>query len=189
MVFRRHGVGSFCVFALLAIQPASAGDWPTYAHDSQRTGIATDEPLLTLQTAHSLSLLWKSKLKNQSYSLSALTPPIVAAGVKTDAGPRTILYTAGITGTVFAIDAKTGDEVWSRTLRTAALPRNGGLQGTFLCPNGITATPVADKETGLIYVIAPDGSLYGMDLGSGEVRYGPVQFGLCICEGLEPESH
>ena len=56
------------------------------------------------------------------------------------------------------------------------LPGKGGLQGTFLCPNGITATPVIDKERGLIFVIAPDGALYGLDLGSGKVRYGPVTF-------------
>jgi hypothetical protein len=55
------------------------------------------------------------------------------------------------------------------------LPGKGGYQGTFLCPNGITATPVIDKTTNSLYVIAGNGALYGLDLGSGAVRYGPVQ--------------
>ena len=59
---------------------------------------------------------------------------------------------------------------------SVVLPGKGGYQGTFLCPNGITATPVADTATGILYVIAPNGPLYGLDLGGGNVRYGPVQF-------------
>ena len=76
----------------------------------------------------------------------------------------------------FALDADTGDTLWSHTFKTRALPGSGLYQGTFLCPNGITATPVIDKDTGIIYLIASDGALYGLDLGSGNVRYGPVQF-------------
>ena len=57
-----------------------------------------------------------------------------------------------------------------------AAPRKGGFQGTFLCPNGITATPVIDNESNTIYVIAPDGSLNGLDLGTGKVKFGPVPY-------------
>ena len=45
-----------------------------------------------------------------------------------------------------------------------------------MCPNGITATPVIDKRSNTLYVIAGNGSLYGLDLGSRKVHYGPVQF-------------
>ena len=81
-----------------------------------------------------------------------------------------------ITGTVFALDARTGEELWTHTFHSVILPGKGGYQGTFLCPNGITATPVIDRSTSILYVIAPDGALYGLDLGGGNVRYGPVQF-------------
>ena len=56
------------------------------------------------------------------------------------------------------------------------LPHNSGYQGTFLCPNGITATPVIDRGTGILYVLAADGSLFGLDLGSGKIRLGPIHF-------------
>jgi outer membrane protein assembly factor BamB len=131
---------------------------------------------LNPENVSGLELAWKAKLKNEPYSLSALTAPIVVSKVSTTRGVRSVVYVAGITGTVFALDAQTGEQLWSHTFRSVILPGKGGYQGTFLCPNGITATPIADTATGILYVIAPNGALYGLDLGGGHVRYGPVQF-------------
>jgi hypothetical protein len=152
-----------------------AGDWLTYGHDPQRSGWAFEETTLTPQNVGSLQLKWKAKLDNPSYSLSALTAPVVASGISTIKGIRSVVYVAGITGTVFALDAETGEQLWTHAFKYVVLPGKGGYQGTFLCPNGITATPVIDKSTDSLYVIAGNGALYGLDLGSGAVRYGPVQ--------------
>jgi outer membrane protein assembly factor BamB len=162
--------------ALLFAASALAGDWLTFGHDPQRSGWANEEKALNSENVSTLRLRWKAKVKNQSYSLSALTAPVVMTRVSTGKAVRDVVYVAGISGTVFAIDAQTGEELWTRTLRSMATPRKGGLQGTFLCPNGITATPVIDKTTGMLYVIAPEGALYGLDLGTGRVQYGPVPF-------------
>jgi len=153
-----------------------AGDWTTFGHDPQRSGWAFEETTLNPGNISGLQLKWKSKLKNEAYRLSALTAPIVASNVSTVRGVRSVVYVAGITGTVFAIDAQTGDELWTHTFKSVVLPGKGGYQGTFLCPNGITATPVVDTRTSILYVIGPNGALYGLDLGGGKVRYGPVQF-------------
>ena len=155
---------------------AMAADWLTYGHDPQRTGWAFEETTLSPANVSKLSLKWKSKVPNDFYSLSALTAPVVASDVSTAHGVRSVVYVAGIKGTVFALDAATGDELWTHTFKSVVLPGKGGYQGTFLCPNGITATPVIDKRSDILYVVAADGALYGLDLGSGEVRYGPVQF-------------
>jgi outer membrane protein assembly factor BamB len=172
----RRVIELLIVAALVPEVQAIAGDWVTFGHDPQRTGWALDERTLNPANVPALKLQWKAQLSNRSFSLSALTIPVVATGVSTTKGVRSIIYVAGISGTIFALDAQTGEELWTRTLRSMVVARAGGLQGTFLCPNGITATPVIDRETGILYVIAPDGELYGLDLGSGKVRYGPVQF-------------
>jgi outer membrane protein assembly factor BamB len=164
------------ISVLLSIASGLAADWTTFAHDPERTGWTKEEKTLNPENVSKLGLLWKSKTDNQFYSLSALTPPILAANVPTARGSRNIVYVAGIAGTVFALDGESGEKLWSRSLRSMATPRKGGLQGTFLCPSGITATPVIDQETKLLYVIAGDGGLYGLELGSGKVKYGPVQF-------------
>ena len=164
-------------FLLAGLLPSSAlsGDWLTYGHDPQRSGWAFEETTLRPENAGQLRLTWKSKLDNQSYSLSALTAPVVASGISTNKGIRSVVYVAGITGTVFALDAETGAQLWTHAFKYVVLPGKGGYQGTFLCPNGITATPVIDKATNSLHVIAGNGALYGLDLGSGAVRYGPVQ--------------
>ncbi|MBV8572972.1 MAG: PQQ-binding-like beta-propeller repeat protein [Acidobacteriaceae bacterium] len=165
--------------ALLILSfPFAAADWLTFAHDPQRSGWAFEENTLTSENVSKLTLRWKTKLDNNSYSLSALTSPVVADKVSTAAGTKTVVYVAGVTGTVFALAADTGEQLWRHTFKNFVESKKNVyvFQGTFLCPNGITATPVIDKTTNTLYVIGPDGMLYGLDLGSGLVRYGPVQF-------------
>lgn len=147
-----------------------------YGHNPQRTGWAFEENILSPINASKMTLLWKAKPNNQYYSLYALTPPVVAMNITTVKGLRNVTYVVGITGTVFALDADTGEEIWNYAIKTRALPGVGQYQGGFLCPNGITAAPVIDKSTNTLYVIASNGALYGLDLGGGRVRYGPVQF-------------
>lgn len=163
------------VLFLFLLASAHAGDWLTYGHDPQRTGWAFEETSLTPDNVSKMTQLWKSKLQNESYSLYSLTPPVVAGAISTGKGVRSVVYVAGITGTVFGLDAETGEQLWTRAFKYVVQPGKGPYQGTFLCPNGITATPVVDKATNLLYVVAGNGALYGLDLGSGAVRYGPVQ--------------
>ncbi|HVT94555.1 MAG TPA: PQQ-binding-like beta-propeller repeat protein [Bryobacteraceae bacterium] len=155
---------------------AVCGDWTTFGHDPQRSGWALEETAISPENASAMALKWKTALPNEPYSLSALTAPVVASGVSTVRGERTVVYVAGVSGTVFALDSETGEQLWKRTLNTLVRPVKGGYQMTFLCPNGITATPVIDKSTQILYVLAGDGALYGLDLGSGAIRYGPATF-------------
>ncbi len=161
---------------LLATAVAQGADWPTFGHDPQRSGWAAEERTLSAANVSTLQLKWKSKVKNESYSLSALTPPVVAANVSTAMGVKNVVYVSGIGGTVFALETESGEVVWSRNLPTHTMPKPGAFQGTFLCPNGITATPVIDRRTETLYELSADGLLYGLDLGSGRPRFAPIQF-------------
>jgi outer membrane protein assembly factor BamB len=158
---------SVAMGAVLFASASTAGDWTTYGHDPARSGWASDEKTLTPTNVPHLQMQWKTHVDNQSYSLSALTSPVVAGKVA---------YVAGVRGSVFAIDTRSGAVLWTRTLKSMTSARKGGLQGTFLCPEGITATPVIDNETNNLYVLAADGSLYGLDLGTGTVKFGPTPF-------------
>ena len=155
-----------------------AADWLTFGHDPQRTGWASEERSISPETAANLTLLWKTKIDSSAQGLWSLTSPVVAENVSTKLGNKTVVYVAGISGTVFALATDTGEELWRYTVNNFVESRSHVYvyQGSFLCPNGITATPVIDKDTNTIYFIGPDGMLYGLDLGSGRVRYGPVQF-------------
>jgi outer membrane protein assembly factor BamB len=157
---------------------ARPADWLTFAHDPQRSGWAFEETMLNTKTVPKLTLLWKSKPENEFYSLSALTAPVIAEKVSTAKGLKTVVYVAGISGTVFALDSETGEVLWTYKIKSFVESKKNVyvFQGTFLCPNGISATPVIDKRSETLYVLGPDGMLYGLDLGSGDLRYGPIQF-------------
>ncbi|MGH9395854.1 MAG: PQQ-binding-like beta-propeller repeat protein [Terriglobia bacterium] len=152
---------------------ASAGDWPTFGHDPQRSGWATDEDILSPSNAGSLELVWKKRLDNQADSLNALTAPIVANGVHFTDGIRSIVYVAGSSDHVFALDAKTGELVWTRTFNASVVPRYPSF---WACPDALNATPVISDSRKEIYAVASDGRLYGLDLATGSIKYGPVQF-------------
>lgn len=160
----------------LASLTAHAADWLTFAHDPQRTGWAAEERTITPANMGDFELKWKSKMKSENYSLSALTAPVVAGGVSTAHGIKNVVYVAGIDGNVFGIETDTGELAWTRNLPTHTTAKKYGYQGTFLCPNGITATPVIDRRTNTLYVVSGDGMLYGLDLGSGAQRFAAMQF-------------
>lgn len=150
-----------------------AADWLTFAHDPQRSGWASREKDLSPETVAGLELKWKSKVKNEPKALTALTAPLVAADVFTAQGVKTLVFVAGSSNNLHALDAATGQVVWSREFESWAVPAK---KDQWLCPQGIGATPVIDKRAGLIYLIAADGRLVGCDLGSGKTRFGPIQF-------------
>ena len=173
---RPFGSTLLLVGLLLATRPSGAGDWPTFGHDPQRTGWARSERTLSIENVSNLELKWKAKVDNEASLLGALTAPIVAVGVTTDQGIKDVVFVAGKEGGVFALDTSTGDLLWDWKPVNYALPTNTGLQGSVYCPNGVNATPTFDVRTGILYTLAENGALYGLDMGSGTMRFGPVQF-------------
>lgn len=161
------------VAVFLAAQCAYASGWPTFGHDPQRTGWAFGEDTLSPANVGSLELKWKTQVKNVPKALTALTAPVVATRVTTPEGVKTVVYVAGSSNHLFALDAATGKIIWSRTFETDSKPVNADF---WLCPQGINATPVIDESAGVIYEIATDGKLFGLDLGTGAIKFGPIQF-------------
>ncbi len=164
---------SLAIAFLLLSGTGWGGDWPTFGHDPQRSGWAVEEDSLSVQNVSGLKLLWKIPVKNEPRSLSALTAPVVTDRVTTPTGIRSVVYVAGSSDNLNALDAATGELIWSQTFESHVLPKDAGM---WLCPNNLNATPTIDKARGLIYAIAADGKFYGLDLGTGETRIGPVQF-------------
>lgn len=155
------------------ITPLRGADWPTFGHDPQRSGWAFEETTLSAESVAGLALKWKVQVENEPKSLTALTVPVISSGVNTAQGAKTLVYVAGSSNHLFALDAENGNVVWSQTFETHVLPKDAGM---WLCPNGLNATPTIDKSTNIIYVLAMDGRLYGLDLGTGQIKFGPVQF-------------
>jgi outer membrane protein assembly factor BamB len=174
--------------ALLALPmslPAQygSGSWTTFGGDPQRTGWNKTEPDLDAETVKHLKLEWSVQLDSAPKALNNLTAPIVRASMMTSKGVKDVVIVGGVSNKVFALDGDTGKIVWQKTLSTEGTPQRGD---SWLCPNGLTATPVigpVPRTTGpplgfgqALYVLGSDGALHTFNLLTGEDIVPPAAF-------------
>jgi outer membrane protein assembly factor BamB len=156
-------------------QAPATREWLTYQYDSERTGWARAEDKLSKANVSGLSLLWKSQLDavpNRMNPYATLTDPLIVDNVQTRQGPKKLLFVASAENNVYALDAETGATLWQRTFPNTLKPQ--ALSRT--CPNTLNATPVIDKQNGLLYVLMNDGKLRALGLADGEDRMTPAEF-------------
>ncbi len=151
--------------------PAPSGaivDWPTYGYDAQRTGESPDTTI-TSANVGSLRVAWAHQALNNGNEFNLMTQPIVAAGVTIGGVPHDVVYIGGGSGTVYAFDAQTGVQLWTKTLPTGTYTCNG-VSGS---PWGVEGTFALDRANNVIYV--PDGlhKIHALDLASGADKWSP----------------
>ncbi len=83
------------------------------------------------------------------------------------------MFVVGSDDTVFAIDADSGKVVWQKAFPNSLTPPQ---TATWLCSNTQNATPVIDKQKGIIYLNTSDGKLRGLSLSTGDERVTPTEF-------------
>lgn len=161
--------------AAAGAQPQSASEWPSFGHDQQRSGWNTAETTLSPANVGHLKLLWSAQLPTPPLdtSLSTLTAPVVAGGVETPQGRKNLVFTVGIDDTLYAIDADAGGIVWQKSFPNPARPLRAANTN---CANTEQATPVIDRQAGVIYFTTSDGKLRGLSLASGEEKLTPMPF-------------
>src|SRR6266568_147140 len=164
--------GLILLLLLSSGRGVTAADWPTFGHEPRRSGW-TEESILSPENVGGLELEWTTQVDNVPLALNSLTAPLVASKVVTSQGIKTVVYVAGSSDTFFALDAQDGKVLWIRTFDAAVLPDS---EGFYLCPNAVNETPTIDQNRAVVYTIARDGKLYGLDLGSGATKFGPFQF-------------
>src|SRR3989442_2533629 len=158
-----------------SLQARSASDWLTWGYDQERSGWNRAETTLSKDNVSGLVLLWSAQLPTppREIALSTLTAPLVVEGVTTSQGNRTVVFVVASDDTVFAIDADSGQVVWRKAFPNTLTPPQ---TATWLCSNTQNATPVIDKQKGIIYLNTSDGKLRGLSLTTGDERLTPAEF-------------
>jgi outer membrane protein assembly factor BamB len=166
---------SFLVPPADSAQAPPASEWLTWGFDQERSGWNRAETTLSKENVSGLVLQWSAQLPIQprEIALSTLTAPLVVEGVTTSQGRRTLVFVVGSDDTVFAIDADSGKVVWQKGFPNTLTPPQ---IATWLCSNTQNATPVIDKQKGIIYLNTSDGKLRGLSLSTGEERMTPADF-------------
>jgi outer membrane protein assembly factor BamB len=139
---------------LLVVQAAGAAGpvreaaaWTAYGHDAQLTNFIPSR-VLSPKTAPRLRRVWSRRLDGW-----IVASPLVAPG-----SPATIVVaTEG--GSVVALAASTGKELWRRALGTVAAAKCGAY--------GISSTGAIDLARGRVYVIGATGELHALSLATG----------------------
>jgi outer membrane protein assembly factor BamB len=131
---------------VLAQLKAAPGDWPAW-RGPDRTGLSTETGLLREWPKEGPKLLWKVRGLGTGYS----TPSVAG-------GRIFLLGTEGKTELLIALDAKTGERIWSTPIGVTA----GGYPGP-------RCTPTVDGE--LIYAISSDGKLVCAEAATGIPRW------------------
>src|SRR5262245_16525591 len=156
------------------------GRWTRFGGDPQRTGWNKAEVDLTPSNIKNLKLQWSVQLDNQPKGLQGLTVPIARPSSLTQQGFKDLIAVAGASDKVFVIDAETGKMFWQKTLSIEGNPTGAD---SWLCHNGINATPVLgpappDASSGgqALFVVASDGKLHTFGWVSGEEILPPIPF-------------
>ncbi len=140
------GVGTG-VFRQLTPARAASGDWPTYLHDTQRTGATTDTTLSTAN-AGQLTTNWVFKTGGPI----AASPTVVGGTV----------YVGSWDGYEYALNAATGAMLWKTFLGQTTAPCYPQLAGV---------SSAADVENGVVYVGGGDSYWYALDATTGNVLW------------------
>ena len=156
----------------MAIPPAT-NEWLTWGYDQERTGWNRAETTLTAKNVSRLKPLWSTQLAVpvDKYVLSTMTSPVVVSGVATPGGTADMLFILGANDTLFAVDASSGKQLWSKSFPNPQTPKKSK---EWLCPGTANDTPVIDKARGIVFFITSDGKLRGLSLADGAERLAPV---------------
>lgn len=161
------------LFLIVSAALAQSGQWITFGHDPQRSGVASDEHAFSPSNLSSLGLLWKTTVPNEPLYLNGLTAPVMMRSVNTAAGPKNLVIVAASSDHMFALDAETGELAWKADFpANQARPEGGG----WLCPMALNDTPFIDPAQARVFVIASDGRLYTLALSDGHPLIPPTKF-------------
>ena len=158
------------------VQSPNTQDWLTFSYDPERSGWNRGETKITKATAPKLQLLWKLQtdtVPNPVNKYSTLTEPLVVNGVATPGGKRDLLFVGSHDDTLYAIDKQKGTVVWKRSYPNAEKPP---VPASGNCPENMNATPVVDRQNGIIYFLPNDGRLRGVSIADGKDIFPATQF-------------
>src|ERR1700722_12871696 len=178
------------VFACCAFSGSGfAVDVLTYHNDNARTGLNSEEPILTLQNVNvnSFGLIRNLPVDGAVFAqpLYVSNTQVISAGQSQ--GPHNLVIVATEHDSVYAFDADSGTLYWQVSmLGTGEVQSDGRGCADLPTENGVTSTPVIDRAMGshgVIYVLAmsktPDGAqcferLHAIDLATGQNFLAPV---------------
>ncbi len=164
-----------------AVPATAADDVLTYHNNLARTGLNSHETLLTPADVSPSTF---GKQFSNSVDGFVYAQPLYVAGVQIPGkGRRNVVYVATENDSVYAFDADhPGPPLWRVSLGTP-VPSSAVACGQIVPRIGITGTPVIDRATGTLYVVAmvqhstSNGAAYAQQLHALSLSTGKEKLG------------
>jgi outer membrane protein assembly factor BamB len=131
--------------------PQQVGAWRTFGYDPAASQNNAVEGAITLVTVTQLSRGWRVTLPD----LADERPILVGGLAWPDGTVRDVMYLTTDKGTLLAVDATTGAQLWATT------PKSDN-------PKYTKASPAADPTSGLIYSYGLDGKVHRFRMTTGQ---------------------
>ena len=143
--------------------PPCTGSWFTFGFDISRSGVNPEETVITPTTVGQLHRLWVHHLPQVADTAPILLPRLILP----DGAYHDVLYLTTKQGSLVALDAKNGTQLW---MRTPYIPTD---------PNKFTTSaPIGDLAQEVVYSYGMDGKVHQYRATSGQEIRGngwPVQ--------------
>lgn len=170
--------------ALLGCGAMLAADWLNAGGDASHSGWQKRTRFFKQADVSDFALLWKKHLDNETLGNNSLSTPVMLGPVVTHRGVKELVFVAGSSNNVYAVDADLGRIIWTRHFDVATRP----------CGNGMTASPAMEPEPAgtkvpqdeddpdyhakmrPIYVLPTDGMLHSIWPSTGIDTGAPLPF-------------
>lgn len=134
------------VLTVQASSVAAAPDVTTYHYNTMRNGVNTQETILTPANVNSTTF---GKVGFFTADGKVDAQPLFLSNLTVGGAAHNVLYMASEHGTLYALDADTGTQLW----KTSVIPSGETTSDDHGCTQitseiGITATPVIDRSFG-----------------------------------------
>jgi Legume lectin domain/PQQ enzyme repeat len=179
----RH-IHVWSLLAMLILFGRSAGgqvNVPTRSYDNFRTGANLKENILTPANVNSSQF---GKLFAFTADSEIYAQPLYVSNLNIGGSSRNVVFIATMNNSLYAIDADTGQELWSRTygppINSNAVQSAPNI--AYQAGVGILSTPVIDLSTGLMYLV--DGEQHTGSEGSPTYMF--YLRAVNILTGVEP---
>jgi len=175
---------AFALFACTFLQSAKAVDVLTQHNDQFRTGANLSETILTPAKVNATQF---GKLFSYAVDGYVFAQPLYVSGYTIAGGTHNVCYVATMEDSVYAFDADSNTTYWHKQFTGGNITpvpivditgnNNLNIHGNV----GILSTPVIDRGSGTIYVLARTKntstttyiqSLHALDLATGNEKFG-----------------
>jgi hypothetical protein len=148
-----------CAAASLPASAAPTADWLQFGFDPSHSGTNTEEFLLTPGNVHLLKLKY-----SKTFSAPAQGTPVFLSGVTTSQGTIDMLFVQLNEGSLIALNAATGAQVWAQIPSTTPACGQPGVSPQCL----ITSSPAIDPHRNFVYSFSRvDGKIHKFAVATG----------------------